>query len=271
LAKVRFIESHADAQTSDFWNLKDIMLRSSIEPSSGIYIAESLKVFRRALSAGHKPISVLTSERWVEKALNLCDEFESLCQNLPIYVADEETLMAITGFHVHRGTLASVERPVMPSVRELAHQSRRLVVLENIVDHTNVGAIFRSVAGLGADGVIVSSSCADPFYRRSVRVSMGSVMQVPWSRAGSWTDLVVELRSAGFSLVALAPVAAAIELREFAINPPKKMALLLGTEGAGLSPEAIDSADRIVSIQMNGEVDSLNVAAASAVAMWALP
>lgn len=270
LAKILSVDSHLDGQTSDYRNLKDVMGRLSIETSSGIYIAESLKVLRRALCAGHRPVSVLTSNRWVDQLLKLCDEFAPVCNELPIYLADEETVMGITGFHVHRGILASVARPEMPSVKELALQSRRLVVLENIVDHTNVGAVFRSVAGLGADGVVISHSCADPLYRRSVRVSMGAVLQVPWARAASWDDLVFELRSAGFHLVALSPESGAIQLEKFAIKCPEKLALCIGSEGQGLTSKAIRSADSVVAIAMNGGVDSLNAAAASAVAMWAL-
>jgi rRNA methylases len=189
---------------------------------------------------------------------------------MPIYVGSEQILENITGFHVHRGTLASIARPTLPSVRDLVAGCRRVVVLENIVDHTNVGAVFRSVAGIGADAVIVSESCADPLYRRSVRVSMGTVMQVPWTRAGAWSDLVSDLKNAGFTIAALALTPEATALEEFALTVPEKLALVLGTEGDGLSSEAVRSADHVVSIPMRGSVDSLNVAAAGAVAMWAL-
>ncbi len=267
---IHSLDSHAEERLSDYRDLTDVALRSMREPAEGIYIAESLKVLERALMAGHRPISALTTDQWLEKLRELCERYADLCSDMPIYVGSEQILENITGFHVHRGTLASIARPPLPSVRDLVEGRRRVVVLENIVDHTNVGAVFRSVAGIGADAVIVSESCADPLYRRSVRVSMGTVMQVPWTRAGAWSDLVSDLRNAGFQIAALALTPEATTLDAFAITVPEKLALVLGTEGDGLSPEALRSADHIVSIPMKGSVDSLNVAAASAVAMWAL-
>jgi tRNA G18 (ribose-2'-O)-methylase SpoU len=254
----------------DYRDLTDVALRSRREPEEGIYIAESLKVLERALVAGHRPLSALTSPQWLERLEETCERFPDLCGDMPLYVAPEEIVESITGFHVHRGTLASIARPALPLVSDLIQDCRRVVILENIVDHTNVGAIFRSVAGIGADAVIVSQSCADPLYRRSVRVSMGTVMQVPWTRAGSWSDLVSDLRQSGFTLAALALAPDSTPLDVFATNPPERLALMLGTEGEGLSPHALQSADHVVSIPMKGSVDSLNVAAASAVALWAL-
>lgn len=264
------LDSHFDERLSDYRDLTDVALRSMREPAEGIYIAESLKVLERALGAGHRPISALTTDQWLEKLQELCERYAGVCSGMPIYVGSEQILENITGFHVHRGTLASIARPPLPSVRDLVAGCRRVVVLENIVDHTNVGAVFRSVAGIGADAVIVSESCADPLYRRSVRVSMGTVMQVPWTRAGAWSDLVSDLKNAGFTIAALALTPEATALEEFALTVPEKLALVLGTEGNGLSSEAVRSADHVVSIPMRGSVDSLNVAAAGAVAMWAL-
>lgn len=267
---IHSLNNPGDEALRDYRDLTDVALRSAREPAEGIYIAESLKVFERALRAGHRPLSALTSPQWLDRLEETCELFPQLCADMPLYVASEEILESITGFHVHRGTLASLERPVLPSVTDLIRGCRRVIILENIVDHTNVGAIFRSVAGIGADAVIVSESCADPLYRRSVRVSMGTVMQVPWTRAGSWSDLVVDLRQSGFVLAALALGPGSIPLDAFAENPPERLALMLGTEGDGLSPRAIQSADHVVSIPMKASVDSLNVAAASAVALWAL-
>lgn len=264
------LDSHFDERLSDYRDLTDVALRSMREPAEGIYIAESLKVLERALGAGHRPISALTTDQWLEQLQELCEQHAGVCSGMPIYVGSEQILENITGFHVHRGTLASIARPPLPSVRDLVAGCRRVVVLENIVDHTNVGAVFRSVAGIGADAVIVSESCADPLYRRSVRVSMGTVMQVPWTRAGAWSDLVSDLKNAGFTIAALALTPEATALEEFALTVPEKLALVLGTEGDGLSSEAVRSADHVVSIPMRGSVDSLNVAAAGAVAMWAL-
>jgi tRNA G18 (ribose-2'-O)-methylase SpoU len=190
--------------------------------------------------------------------------------DVEVFVSEANLMETLTGYHVHRGTLASMNRPPMPTIQDLLAGATRIVVLEDIVDHTNVGAIFRSVAGIGADAVIVTDSCADPLYRRSVRVSMGTVFQVPWTRAGSWAEVVGALRANDVSLVALALSSEAIPLDVFATEPPRKLALALGTEGDGLSSQAVKDSDAVVSIPMRGGVDSLNVAAASAVALWAL-
>ena len=267
---IHSLEQATDQRLADYRDLTDVALRSKREPVEGIYIAESLKVLERSLMAGHRPLSALTTQQWLGRLEELCERYFELCADLPIYLGTDSVLESITGFHVHRGTLASIARPVLPTVSDLIQDCRRVVILENIVDHTNVGAIFRSVAGIGADAVIVSESCADPLYRRSVRVSMGTVMQVPWTRAGSWSELVSGLTGSGFELAALALTPEAIPLDDFAHNPPERLALMLGTEGDGLSAEARRSADHVVSIPMKGSVDSLNVAAASAVALWAL-
>ncbi|HEV8013446.1 MAG TPA: RNA methyltransferase [Pontimonas sp.] len=267
---IHHLDSGSDERLSDYRDLTDVALRSVREPAEGIYIAESLKVLERALMAGHRPLSALTTSQWLERLIELCEQHREVCADMPVYVGSDQVLENLTGFHVHRGTLASIARPPLPSVRDLLEGCRRVVVLENIVDHTNVGAVFRSVAGIGADAVIVSESCADPLYRRSVRVSMGTVMQVPWTRSGAWSDLVSDLKDAGFEIAALGLTPEASPLDEFALEAPEKLALVLGTEGDGLSREALRSADHVVSIPMRGSVDSLNVAAASAVAMWAL-
>ena len=171
---------------------------------------------------------------------------------------------------MHRGALASMQRPVLADPRELLHTARRVVVLEDIVDHTNVGAIFRSVAGLGADAVFVTPRCADPLYRRSVRVSMGTVLQVPWTRLPEWHEARPIFEEAGFHIAAFALANDAVSLDVFAADPPERVALLMGAEGDGLSKRALAAADSIVSIPMLHGVDSLNVASASAVALWAL-
>ena len=255
---------------SDYRHLTDVALRTATEPASGIYLAESLRVFERALNAGHQPLSVLTTPRWSDAVVALGEKFPGATKDLPVYVEDAGMIESITGFNVHRGTLASMARPHLPTIESLLSSATTIVVLENIVDHTNVGAAFRSAAALGADAVIVSASCADPLYRRSIRVSMGTVMQVPWTRAASWAELVQALHDQNFHLAALALDDQAIPLDVFAAHPPEKLALILGTEGEGLTKQALDSADSVVSIPMHGGVDSLNVAAASAVALWAL-
>lgn len=257
----------ADPRLADYRGLTDMALRRRVEPERGLYMAEGAKVIERAVAAGHVPRSVLVSERWlptVEQALGGLDG------DTPIYVAPESLLESVTGFQVHRGALAAMHRPALPTLAELMRDARRVVVLEGIVDHTNVGAIFRSVAGLGADAVVVAPTCADPLYRRAVKVSMGTVFQVPWTRTDQWPGVLGDLRDAGFVVAALALSDDAVDLDEFAAAGHERMALVMGAEGDGLSRAALAAADVIVTIPMSGGVDSLNVAAASAVAVWAL-
>lgn len=256
--------SAGDERLSPYANLTDVELRRRIEPERGLYIAEGAKVIARAIGAGHSPISVLVSERWLASVSPL------VAPTTPILVASEQELEAITGFNVHRGALAAMSRPELPTVPDLVRDARRVVVLEGIVDHTNIGAMFRSVAGLGADAVIVSPTCADPLYRRSIKVSMGTVFQVPWTRAEDWPGVLDELREAGFAVAGLALSADAVALQDYAKGTPNRVALLLGAEGDGLSRAALAAVDTVVTIPMAGGVDSLNVGAAAAVAMWAL-
>ena len=267
----------ADERIVDYTRLTDVALRAKHEPAKGLYIAESSSVIRRAVEAGHRARSLLMAEKWMDGLEDVISELGGGPDgDLPVYVADADVLRAITGFHLHRGALAAMHRPPLASVTDLlAHAggaggARRVVVLEDIVDHTNVGAIFRSVAALGADAVLVTPRCADPLYRRSVRVSMGTVFQVPWTRLAAWPEGVADLRAAGFTVAALALADDAVSLDDFAAAPPDRLVLVLGTEGDGLSPGAVAAADVVVRIPMAGGVDSLNVAAASAVALWAL-
>jgi tRNA G18 (ribose-2'-O)-methylase SpoU len=185
---------------------------------------------------------------------------------VPIFSGPSELLAELTGYLLHRGLIASMTRPPLPSAASLVATARRVVVLENVVDPTNVGAIFRSVAAIGADVVLVTPRCSDPFYRRAIRVSMGTVLQVPWTRVGDWPSIRELL--ADFHIAALALTDDAVSLRDF--DPPERLAIVLGTEGEGLTPEAIAASDTVVQIPMAHGIDSLNVAAASAVAMWAL-
>jgi tRNA G18 (ribose-2'-O)-methylase SpoU len=259
------ITDPADPELIDYIGLTDVVLRRLSEPAGGLYIAESTKVISRALAAGHRPRSVLLQQKWLDELAPLLEEFD-----IPVFVATPELLENITGFVMHRGALAAMHRPELPAVAELLRDARRIVVLEDIVDHTNVGAIFRAVAGLGADAVLVTPRCADPFYRRSVRVSMGTVLQVPWTRIADWPDGASQLHDAGFTIAALALHDDAVTLDALAADPPERLALLLGTEGDGLSRGALEGSDLVVTIPMSRGVDSLNVAAASAVALWAL-
>lgn len=251
---------------ADYSRLTDVALRRVSEPEGGLYIAESTKVITRALAAGHRPRSVLLQEQWLDDVAPLLEAYP----DVPVFVGESALLEQLTGYHLHRGALAAMHRPVLPDPAELLAGARRVVVLEDIVDHTNVGAIFRSVAGLGADAVLVSPRCADPLYRRSVRVSMGTVLQVPWTRLPEWEEAGPLLHEAGFEIAALALSDEAVALDDYADRPPDRLALVLGSEGDGLSRRALAAADTVVTIPMLHGVDSLNVASASAVALWAL-
>lgn len=251
---------------ADYSRLTDVALRRVSEPEGGLYIAESTKVITRALAAGHRPRSVLLQEQWLPDVEPLLSAFP----DVPVFVGEAVVLEQLTGYNLHRGALAAMHRPALPDPRDLLRGARRAVVLEDIVDHTNVGAIFRSVAGLGADAVLVSPRCADPLYRRSVRVSMGTVLQVPWTRIPEWEEATGILHDAGFDIAALALADDAVTLDEYAAAPPERVAMVLGSEGDGLSRTALAAADTVVTIPMLHGVDSLNVASASAVALWAL-
>ncbi|MFI2363831.1 TrmH family RNA methyltransferase [Promicromonospora sp. NPDC019610] len=264
------IDDPADERLADYNSLTDVVLRSKHEPAKGLYIAESSTVIRRALAAGHRPRSFLMAPKWLDSMSEVIAQ-----SGAPVYVAEEPLLREITGFHLHRGALAAMHRPPLPGVHELlagargGAGARRVAVLEDVVDHTNVGAAFRSAAALGVDAVLVSPRCSDPLYRRSVRVSMGTVFQVPWTRVEEWPAGLHDLRADGFTVAALALTDDSITLDELVANPPDKLALVLGTEGDGLTQGAVEAADLVVRIPMAGDVDSLNVAAASAVAFWA--
>ena len=251
-----------DPRLADYRDLTDVALRSRSEPEMGLFIAESEKVIRRALAAGIVPRSVLVLERFA-------DVVADLAIRVPVFVGTREVLEAITGFNVHRGMLASMERPGLPALDDLLTCAHRVAVLEGIVDHTNVGAIFRSAAAMGVDAVLVTPTCADPLYRRSVRVSMGTVFQVPWTRIEPWPDPEA-LRSLGFAVAAFALGDDALSLDALASSPPSRLAVVFGTEGEGLDARTLAGSDMTVRIPMAGGVDSLNVAAASAVALWAL-
>jgi len=259
----------ADERLADYVSLTDVALRSRHEPAKGLYIAESSTVLERALRAGHRPRSVLLAPRWVPDLERVLASLEPSDEPVPVYVADEPVLEAITGFHVHRGALAAMHRPALPALADVLTGARRVAVLEDIVDHTNVGAAFRSAAALGVDAVLVTPRCADPLYRRSVRVSMGTVFQVPWTRVDPWPGGVGALREAGFVTASLALSDESITLDALVADPPERLALVLGAEGHGLTAATIAATDLVVRIPMAGGVDSLNVAAAAAVAFWA--
>jgi tRNA G18 (ribose-2'-O)-methylase SpoU len=262
------ITDPGDERVRDYFTLTDVALRTKVEPARGLYLAESEKVIRRALAAGHRPRSFLMAERWLTDLSDLVERAES--EDVPVYFAQHDVIEAMTGFHLHRGALASMHRPPLVAPAVLLEHASRIVVLEDIVDHTNVGAAFRSCAALGVDAVLITPRCADPLYRRAVRVSMGTVFQVPWTRIGSWPAGVGVLQDFGFTVAAFALGDGAISLDDLVGDQPDRLAMVFGTEGDGLSRLAIKGADLVVKIPMAGGVDSLNMAASVAVAIWAL-
>jgi tRNA G18 (ribose-2'-O)-methylase SpoU len=265
---VRFaITDAADPRLADYVRLRDASLRRHLESEYGLFIAEGAKVIRRAIDAGYRPRSFLLAERWLE---SLCDVLVGW-PGAPVYVVTEDLAEQVTGFHVHRGALASLHREQRYSLEEVV-ALQRLVVLEDIVDHTNVGAIFRNAAALGWDGALLSPRAADPLYRRSIKVSMGAVFSLPWARLDGWRDAPQMLNAAGFLTVALSLAPDAVELSELAasITPEARLAVLLGTEGGGLSKRWSDGATVRARIPMSAGIDSLNVAAAAAIACYSL-
>jgi tRNA G18 (ribose-2'-O)-methylase SpoU len=247
-----------DPRLHEFLDLRDTQMRAAREPTEGFFLAEGEATIRRALAAGYEPRALLTTERWVEPFGDV--------DVLALVVADD-VLEATTGFPVHRGALASFRRRPLPPVQDVVRDARRVVVLEDLVDHTNVGAIFRSAAGLGWGAVLVTTRCGDPLYRRSVRTSMGAVFAVSWTRLAHRTGLD-ELAGAGFTLVALTPGAESAPLDE--VPAADRVALLVGTEGSGLSDRWRAAADVCARIPMHAGVDSLNVSTAAAIALYVL-
>ena len=254
----------ADPRLADYSHQTDVALKKAQGTEHGLYLAESALVLERALRAGHQPRSVLALGSSVDEAVALVGP------DVPVFHGPPELLEQLTGYLLHRGLTASMHRPALATLEALLADARRIVILENVADPTNVGAIFRSVAGIGADAVLVTPRCSDPLYRRAIRVSMGTVLQVPWTRVGDWVSAREALVASGFHIAALALQPGAVSLRDFARDAPARVALVLGAEGEGLTPEALAAADTIVQIPMAHGIDSLNVAATAAVAMYAL-
>ena len=261
------IDDLSDPRLVDYAHVTDVALKKARGTEHGLYIAESALVLKRALGAGHIPRSVLALGNTADEALKLLGD---LAETVPVFVGPGDLLAELTGYILHRGLIAAMHRPELPSADELLRGARRIVILENVSDPTNVGAIFRSAGAIGADLILVTPRCSDPFYRRAIRVSMGTVLQVPWTRVGDWTATRALLTRHGFHITALALAADAISLRHYDGSAHEHLALLLGAEGDGLTPEALAASDSVVQIPMLHGIDSLNVAAASAVAMWAL-
>jgi tRNA G18 (ribose-2'-O)-methylase SpoU len=233
--RLTFIEisSAADERLADYRGLTDVALRTAFEPPHGLFIAESERVIRRALTASYRPRSMVMAPEWLERMAPLIDDVDA-----PVYAASYDVLKQLTGFNVHRGALASFHRKAALTVESIVRDVHRLVVLEDMVSHTNLGAVFRCSAALGMEAVVLSPSCADPLYRRSVRVSMGEVFAVPYARADRWPGALDDLRAGGFTVAALTPAADAVSLDEARYDDDARLALLLGTEGPGLSDAA---------------------------------
>ena len=287
-----------DARLDDYRSLTDTALRRRNEPEGGLYMAESAKVIARAVQAGHRPRSVLTQEKWLDAVADALDGVGSGVET-PVYTASAEVSETVTGFAIHRGPLAAMHRPALLSVAEVLQRARpdrariavlegltdhtnvwcsktpnaknrsRIAILEGVTDHTNVGALFRSAAALGVDAVLVTPDCADPLYRRSVRVSMGTVFQVPWTRIPEWPAGMDVLKDAGYVVAGMTLGEGAITLDELVAEDHEKLALVFGSEGFGITARTDALLDRRVTIPMMGGVDSLNVAAASAVTFYA--
>ena len=283
-----YLESADDPLVSDYTQLTDVHLRKIREPAEGMYIAESSRVLRRALAAGHRPRSFFLAKKWLA---DLSDVFEEYPE-VPAFIGSSALLEEITGFHLHRGAMAAMERPAPVPLTELLSGARRVAVLEDMVDHTNVGcreiphrsriailedltdhtnvgAVFRSAAAIGVDAVLVTPQCADPLYRRSIRVSMGTVFQVPWTRVDPWPASIEQLKEAGYFVAGMSLGEGAITLDELVAQDHQNLVLVFGTEGDGLKPETDQLLDARVTIPMMNGVDSLNVAASSAVAFYA--
>ena len=268
---IEITDFHAP-ELDPYARLTQNQLRNRLEPEKGIFIAESPKVIDRALDAGYKPVSLLMERKQITgPAAGIL----SRCGDAPIYTADREMLAELTGFELTRGVLCAFRRPAPRSAEELCKAARRVAVLEGIVDSTNVGAIFRSAAALNMDAVLINPSCCDPLCRRAVRVSMGTVFQVPWGQLGEtpadWPEKGMDiLHSLGFKTAAMALSDRSVSIDDEQLAKEPKLAIVLGTEGDGLAADTIASCDYTVKIPMSHGVDSLNVAAASAVAFWQL-
>ncbi|MEV0978366.1 RNA methyltransferase [Streptomyces sp. NPDC049915] len=265
MAELITIDDPDDPRLTDYTGLTDVELRRRREPAEGLFIAEGEKVIRRAGEAGYAMRSMLLSAKWIDTMRDVIEE-----STAPVYRIDPELAERVTGYHVHRGALASMQRKPLPTARALLAGARRVAVMESVNDHTNIGAIFRSAAALGMDAVLLSPDCADPLYRRSVKVSMGAVFSVPYARLETWPKGLDSVREAGFTLLALTPDEKARTLDECAPHTMDRVALMLGAEGEGLSRQALAAADEWVRIPMSHGVDSLNVGAAAAVAFYAV-
>jgi tRNA G18 (ribose-2'-O)-methylase SpoU len=265
MADIMEITDLTSPELDIYARLNETQLRHLYEPKPGIFIAESPRVIERALDAGCVPISCLCERRHIEGA---AEDILSRCGEIPVYTAEYEVLTKLTGFALTRGMLCAMYRPKLPTVQEVCQNAHRIAVLENVVNPTNIGAIFRSAAALSMDAVLLTPACSDPLYRRAIRVSMGTVFQIPWTYLDQ--DGLDSIRKMGFKTAAMALRDDSVSIDDPALEKEEKLAIVLGTEGDGLASSTIEGCDYTVRIPMACGVDSLNVAAASAVAFWQL-
>lgn len=267
MANVKEITDFSAPELDVYARLTEAQLLNRFEPAKGMFIAESPKIIHRALDGGCVPVSLLMERKDIDGSAR---EIIARCPDIPVFTADEDVLCNLTGYHLTRGVLCAMLRPRLPAPEEICREASRIVILENVQNPTNVGAIFRSAAALGMDAVLMTPGCSDPLYRRSARVSMGTVFQIPWTFTGPWPESMEALKNLGFQTAALALADDTLSIDDPRLMEAEKLALLLGSEGDGLTDTTIAKCDYTVKIPMYHGVDSLNVAAASAVAFWQL-
>lgn len=255
-----------DERLDEYLRLSEAHLRMRTDVENGLYIAESTKVVQRAINAGHTPRSFLLAQKHLGQLVAEFNRFP----DAPIFIGDDAQLQDLVGFHLHRGAMAAMNRPAPLDLDEVLAASSRVAILEDIADHTNLGAIIRSASGLGIDAVLLTPKCVDPWYRRSARVSMGTVFDLPWVRLESWPQDIERLRAHGYRMLAMELTENAVPLNEIQLSAGEKAAMILGNEGRGVTDEALAAVDTTVIIPMHRAVDSLNVGAASAIAFWHL-
>ena len=266
MANIIEITDFLDPQLDAYARLTEVQLLNREHPEDGLFIAESPIVIERALNAGYTPVSLLAEDKHIEKFPDII----ARCGDIPVYTAPFEVLTKLTGFALTRGMLCAMRRPALPTAAEVCAGARRIAVLENVMNPTNVGAIFRSAAALNVDAVLLTPACSNPLYRRAIRVSMGTVFQIPWTFLESGAGYCALLNELGFKTAAMALTDRSVSIKDPAVCSEERLAIILGTEGEGLADDTIAACDYTVKIPMSHGVDSLNVAAASAVAFWQL-
>ena len=268
MANIIEITDFSAPELDVYARLTETQLLNRFEPAKGMFIAESPKVIHRALDAGCQPVSLLMERKDIDGSAR---EIIARCPEISVFTADEEVLCKLTGYHLTRGVLCAMRRPHLPSMEEICQKASRIVILENVMNPTNVGAIFRSAAALGMDAVLLTPGCSNPLYRRSARVSMGTVFQIPWTYTGAWPEEgMQQLKALGYKTAAMALSDNSVSIDDPGLMAEEKLAVIMGSEGDGLVETTIANCDYTVKIPMYHGVDSLNVAAASAVAFWQL-